>query len=72
MDFRHSPRTLELLARLQDFMRAEVYPNEALYYEQIADAQVGSGSRTRQIVRQGIPRLAADAAIRTVATAPMQ
>ena len=35
--FDHSPRTAELLARLRVFMAEYVYPNEALYYQQIAE-----------------------------------
>ncbi|MFM7785420.1 MAG: acyl-CoA dehydrogenase, partial [Gammaproteobacteria bacterium] len=44
MDFRHTPRTLELLARLQTFMDAEVYPVEAQYY-----AEVAEGSRWEHV-----------------------
>ena len=40
MDFDHSPRVRELLARLTGFMDAHVYPNEALY-----DRQVAAGDR---------------------------
>lgn len=36
MDFAYSPRVREWQARLQAFMDAHVYPNERLYYEQIA------------------------------------
>jgi acyl-CoA dehydrogenase len=36
MDFTPSPRTVELADRLAAFMEAEVYPNEALYQEQLA------------------------------------
>ncbi|HTJ70417.1 MAG TPA: acyl-CoA dehydrogenase family protein [Actinospica sp.] len=35
MDFAHSPRTLELLARLQPFMDEYVYPAEAVYDRQL-------------------------------------
>ena len=44
MDFRHTPRTLELLARLQAFMDAEVYPVEGRYY-----AEVAEGSRWEHV-----------------------
>lgn len=36
MDFTPSPRTVELADRLAAFMEAEVYPNEALYQEQLS------------------------------------
>ena len=36
MDFTPSPRTAELADKLTAFMEAEVYPNEALYQEQLA------------------------------------
>lgn len=36
MDFTPSPRTVELADRLTAFMEAEVYPNEALYQEQLS------------------------------------
>jgi acyl-CoA dehydrogenase len=36
MDFTPSPRTAELAAKLTAFMEAEVYPNEALYQEQLS------------------------------------
>jgi acyl-CoA dehydrogenase len=36
MDFQHSPRVQELLARLQSFMDQHVYPNEALWEHQVA------------------------------------
>lgn len=36
MDFTPSPRTAELADKLTAFMTAEVYPNEALYQEQLA------------------------------------
>lgn len=34
--FDHSPRTADLLARLRAFMDEHIYPNERLYYEQVA------------------------------------
>jgi acyl-CoA dehydrogenase len=34
--FAHSARTADLLARLRAFMDAHIYPNERLYYEQVA------------------------------------
>ncbi len=37
MDFTPSPRTVELADKLAAFMEAEVYPNEALYQEQLSD-----------------------------------
>ena len=37
MDFNHSPRTLDLLARVQSFMDEHIYPNEMRYYEQVAE-----------------------------------
>lgn len=40
MDFSHSPRTLDLLTRLQAFMDEHVYPAEARY-----DQEVASGER---------------------------
>ncbi len=39
MDFDHSPRTRDLLTRLTAFMEAHVYPNEALYFEQVAQSR---------------------------------
>ncbi len=36
MDFAFSPRVREWQERLQEFLDAHVYPNERLYYEQIA------------------------------------
>jgi len=36
MDFEHSERTRDLLARLNAFMDAHVYPNEKRYHEQVA------------------------------------
>ena len=36
MDFAHSPRVLQLQQQLQDFMQAHVYPNEALFKQQVA------------------------------------
>lgn len=35
MDFDHNPKTKDLLARLTAFMDRHVYPNEALYHEQV-------------------------------------
>ena len=35
--FDHSARTADLLARLRAFMNEHIYPNEALYYQQIDD-----------------------------------
>ena len=35
MDFEHSPRAVELQARLSAFMHRHVYPVEALYQEQV-------------------------------------
>lgn len=39
MDFTPSPRTAELAGKLTAFMEAEVYPNEALYQEQLAGGE---------------------------------
>lgn len=39
MDFEHSPRCRDLLERLTAFMEAHVYPNEALYFEQVAQSR---------------------------------
>jgi acyl-CoA dehydrogenase len=36
MDFQHSERTHDLLARLNAFMDAHVYPNEKRYHEEVA------------------------------------
>src|SRR5690606_37067709 len=36
MDFQHSPKAADLLARLRAFMDEHVYPNERLYYDQVA------------------------------------
>ncbi len=47
MDFEHSPRTRDLLTRLTAFMDAHVYPNEALYFEQVAQSRW----RTPPIIR---------------------
>lgn len=41
MDFRHSERTLDLIARLSDFMRAHIYPNEARFETEMASAATG-------------------------------
>ncbi|WP_116597455.1 acyl-CoA dehydrogenase family protein [Primorskyibacter marinus] len=41
MDFEHSPRAKELVTQLSAFMDAHVYPNEALYHEQIAQDRWG-------------------------------
>ena len=38
MDFAPSPRAEELRKRLEAFMDECVYPNEALYHQQIADS----------------------------------
>ncbi len=37
MDFEFNDRTKELVARVQDFMDRHVYPNEAVYYEQLEE-----------------------------------
>ncbi len=42
MDFEHSDKTKRLLEFLGAFMDAHVYPNEALYYEQVAADRWGS------------------------------
>ena len=39
MNFEHSPRTCELMAKLQRFMEQYVLPNQAVYKEQEASAQ---------------------------------
>lgn len=39
MQFEFNERTKELCARVQDFMDRYVYPNEALYYEQLDQAE---------------------------------
>jgi len=44
MDFDYSPRSLELQARLKDFMAARVVPNEGRYAEEIA-ANTAAGKR---------------------------
>jgi len=44
MDFDYSPRSLELQARLKDFMAARVVPNEGRYAEEIA-ANTAAGRR---------------------------
>jgi acyl-CoA dehydrogenase len=36
MDFTHSPRTVELLGRLERFMAEKVYPAEDAYHEEVA------------------------------------
>jgi acyl-CoA dehydrogenase len=42
MDFNYSPRTIELQARLQDFMARHVYPNEARYWQELqANTEAG-------------------------------
>jgi acyl-CoA dehydrogenase len=42
MDFNYSPRTLELQAKLQDFMARHVYPNEARYWQELqANTEAG-------------------------------
>jgi acyl-CoA dehydrogenase len=35
MDFDHSPKTLDLLERLQAFMAEYIYPNEQVFFEQV-------------------------------------
>ena len=35
MDFEHSPRSVELQARLLEFMDSHIYPNERVYEEQL-------------------------------------
>ena len=44
MDFEYSARTLELLERLDAFMRAHVYPNEARH-----DREIAEGDRWRPV-----------------------
>ncbi|MFP7571741.1 acyl-CoA dehydrogenase family protein [Marivita sp. S2033] len=41
MDFEHSPRAKELVKKLSAFMDEHVYPNEALYHEQIEEDRWG-------------------------------
>jgi acyl-CoA dehydrogenase len=36
MDFDYSPRTLALLTRVEAFLQAEVYPNEAAFFAEVA------------------------------------
>ncbi len=35
MDFAYSPRTKDLLARVEAFLQAEVYPNEAAFFDEV-------------------------------------
>ncbi len=42
MDFEYSEKTKQLLARLNAFMDLHVYPNEKLYYEQVAADRWGN------------------------------
>ena len=35
MDFQHSPRSIDLQRRVDEFMREHVLPNEKLYHEQV-------------------------------------
>jgi acyl-CoA dehydrogenase len=44
MDFNYSPRTVELQARLQDFMARHIYPNEARYWQEL-QANTEAGKR---------------------------
>src|SRR5579885_520913 len=37
MDFEHSPKVADLQQRVQAFMQEHIYPNEKLYYSQIAE-----------------------------------
>lgn len=37
MDFEHSAKTRDYMARLDDFMAQHVYPNERLYHEQVSE-----------------------------------
>lgn len=37
MDFQFSPKTLQLQQKLQTFMDEHIYPNEALYHEQVEE-----------------------------------
>jgi len=41
MDFRHSPRALDLLARVSAFMDEHIYPNEARFETEMACAATG-------------------------------
>ena len=40
MDFSSSPRTTEFRQRLLTFMDETIYPNEAVYAEQVATATI--------------------------------
>lgn len=42
MDFEYSPRTRDLLARLNAFMDEHIYPNEGVYHEQVAADRWGN------------------------------
>ena len=39
MDFEYSERTMKLRREIEDFMDAYIYPNEALYYQQLDEGE---------------------------------
>jgi acyl-CoA dehydrogenase len=45
MDFEHSAKTRDYMARLTEFMAQNVYPNEKLYHEQ-SPASAGNCRRS--------------------------
>ena len=42
MDFNHSPKVQELLAKLTAFMEEHIYPNENIYHDQVEDDPWGT------------------------------
>jgi acyl-CoA dehydrogenase len=51
MDFEYSPRTRELMARIEAFMAAEVYPNEAGFFAEVeANRRAGNAWQPTQVI----------------------
>ncbi len=51
MDFEYSPRTQELLARVEAFLQAEVYPNEAAFFDEVeANRRAGNAWQPTRVV----------------------
>jgi acyl-CoA dehydrogenase len=57
MDFRHSPKTLELKARLREFMDRHVYPAEKDFWQEArANAEAGKAWTASQLVESLKPK----------------
>ena len=51
MDFEYSPRTKDLLARVEAFLQAEVYPNEAAFFDEVeANRRAGNAWQPTRVV----------------------